>query len=452
MLNKLKTLRVKFIIITFFTYLILVSVVLVSCALRFAKNSITEYEKLGTHILKILSEEIDSSKFDDYLSGDYDVAEYNRIKELMNRYVKYNNEVEYLYVFEIPQEGTTATVIFDADREDDLGEPLGSPYDLEVSFVNDIETLRKGLPAGPYRDYTEYGYLMTCAEPLKDSNGNCNAYIFIDLNMSKATQANRDFMKILVCLELAFMMVVLYAGMRAVSVRITIPIEKLYTCLKNFSYDSDEEQYQNIERLKALNIHTNKEIEELYTALIETTEKSYNLQHEVTGISRKLTVMQDIAFVDAMTGVGNKFAYERQINKYRNLQDLAIVVVDINNLKYINDTYGHVKGDSYIQGCCRQICDTFKKSPVFRVGSDEFVVVLTNDDYKHRNEYIAKLKQLFLDTYINKDLEVFERYSAAIGMAEKESSADIVESIFKRADANMYEDKELFKAKYGSYR
>ena len=54
----------------------------------------------------------------------------------------------------------------------------------------------------------------------------------------------------------------------------------------------------------------------------------------------------------------------------------ALVECDINGLKGINDTYGHEIGDVYIVNSCRGICSVFKHSPVFRIGGDEFVVIL----------------------------------------------------------------------------
>lgn len=61
--------------------------------------------------------------------------------------------------------------------------------------------------------------------------------------------------------------------------------------------------------------------------------------------------------------------------------EFAIAVFDLNNLKDINDRLGHEVGDQYIKNACRVICDSFKHSPVFRVGGDEFAVFLENTDY-----------------------------------------------------------------------
>ena len=90
---------------------------------------------------------------------------------------------------------------------------------------------------------------------------------------------------------------------------------------------------------------------------------------------------------DPLTNVNNRIAYE---NKIKNIQaeinnniyqHFAIAMFDVNNLKLVNDNNGHDAGDEYLNRACHLICNIFKHSPVFRIGGDEFVAILTGDDY-----------------------------------------------------------------------
>jgi diguanylate cyclase (GGDEF)-like protein len=128
--------------------------------------------------------------------------------------------------------------------------------------------------------------------------------------------------------------------------------------------------------------------------------------------------------------------------------EFAIVMVDLNNLKYINDEHGHRAGDAYIKGCCHMMCEAFKHSPVFRVGGDEFVAVLTGHDYENRRAIVDQLKSDYEDSY-NKGTDPWLKYSAAVGLAENASGDDSVEVVFKRADERMYENKAQIKKKHG---
>ena len=158
------------------------------------------------------------------------------------------------------------------------------------------------------------------------------------------------------------------------------------------------------------------------------------------------------AFRDALTRTGNRTGY---LDKQKELQVLmdeggadgfAIVIIDLNNLKKTNDEYGHDKGDILIKNASRILCHVFTHSPVYRIGGDEFVVVLTDEDYKNR---IALLDQLVAQNkgcYEKLSLEKGEA-SFSIGMAEYRKEADVkVEEVFARADQAMYRNKKEMKA------
>ena len=95
---------------------------------------------------------------------------------------------------------------------------------------------------------------------------------------------------------------------------------------------------------------------------------------------------------DDLTGIKNKNAYgefERRLNDQIESGDIgtfAIAICDVNGLKTVNDTMGHKAGDEYIKAASKIVCDTFKHSPVFRVGGDEFVAILKGDDFESRDD------------------------------------------------------------------
>ena len=101
---------------------------------------------------------------------------------------------------------------------------------------------------------------------------------------------------------------------------------------------------------------------------------------------------------DELTHTKNKTAYHEKEEELNRLikeghEPFGIVVCDINNLKVINDTEGHKAGDEYIKASCTMICRIFAHSPVFRIGGDEFVVILTNQEYKDRQNLISRLRR-----------------------------------------------------------
>jgi diguanylate cyclase (GGDEF)-like protein len=142
----------------------------------------------------------------------------------------------------------------------------------------------------------------------------------------------------------------------------------------------------------------------LRTFVIENEREEYRRTLEIA-LEREQEQFQELckawqlAYKDALTGVKSKLAYAEKIEQIdREIakgirQELALVVLDVNNLKRINDTLGHEVGDEYIKAACRLICDSFKKSPVYRVGGDEFVVFLEQEDYENREKLLAAFNE-----------------------------------------------------------
>lgn len=137
-----------------------------------------------------------------------------------------------------------------------------------------------------------------------------------------------------------------------------------------------------IRPLKELNTAAKKIAEGDYSVSISNQTKdevgtlAESFQKTVDSLQKYITYINGLAYRDPLTGVKNKTAYqeaERQMEeRMRTGQpEFAVVVMDINGLKTVNDTCGHDFGDILIIDACKLICRTFKRSPVYRIGGDE---------------------------------------------------------------------------------
>ena len=149
---------------------------------------------------------------------------------------------------------------------------------------------------------------------------------------------------------------------------------------------------------------------------------------------------------DDLTGIKNKNAYgefEHKLNEQiaaGEVDEFAIAICDVNGLKTVNDTQGHKAGDDYIRSASKLVCDTFKHSPVFRVGGDEFVVILKGSDFESRDE----LEKRFMDIATRNAEE--HKVVVACGIAVFDKMHDKnVSAVFERADALMYKNKMSLK-------
>ena len=156
-------------------------------------------------------------------------------------------------------------------------------------------------------------------------------------------------------------------------------------------------------------------------------------------------------FVDALTSVRNKGAFSNYMEKLQERLDqgeefeFAIGMFDCNNLKNINDEYGHDKGDIYLKAACQLICKVFDHSPVFRIGGDEFAVVLEKNDFINREELLSQFEERrkeISDSADNKWEEIHIAVGIAVYDPENDSGAT---DTMRRADKIMYDNKRIVK-------
>jgi diguanylate cyclase (GGDEF)-like protein len=156
---------------------------------------------------------------------------------------------------------------------------------------------------------------------------------------------------------------------------------------------------------------------------------------------------------DELTGVKNSNAYkeyeekiDRKISSGDEDLKIGVVMCDINDLKYINDTMGHNFGDEAIQATSNLICSVFQHSPVFRVGGDEFVVVIKDHDYEHREALLERFRE---EAEVNRKTRTGP--VVASGMAVYEEGDRKLADVLCRADHLMYENKGDLKSRKNDY-
>ena len=123
----------------------------------------------------------------------------------------------------------------------------------------------------------------------------------------------------------------------------------------------------------------------------------------------------------------------------------GIIMFDLNYLKETNDTYGHDVGNKLIASAARIISDTFKRSPVFRIGGDEFLVILQNRDLEERDALFEKFESDYANTFVEAG-DAKLPISIAKGFSTFDPATDTQFSdVFNRADDQMYQNKKNMK-------
>lgn len=238
----------------------------------------------------------------------------------------------------------------------------------------------------------------------------------------------------------AFIVVLFFSILYTIIVthRIVRPLKQLTRAAEEISSGINEAQLLNVP------IDSKDEVGTLSRVLTNTYEK----------IQEYTTYINALAYRDSLTGIKNSTAYTEaiaELNKEINLNNpqFGVLVADINNLKQTNDHYGHDIGNELIIHTAKILTDIFKTSTVFRIGGDEFAVVLKGADYENYREQLVKLDHACSEDYITV-CETRIPVSLARGVSLFNPEIDCVyEDVFAKADHAMYLNKEESKMVLG---
>lgn len=154
---------------------------------------------------------------------------------------------------------------------------------------------------------------------------------------------------------------------------------------------------------------------------------------------------------DSLTDLYNRDYFECQMKKYDKEEDvsIAIVICDLDELKFINDHYGHMMGDQLIKETAALLKECTSENVIAaRIGGDEFAIMLIDADPLHIEVFLAKLQEKIALFNSSSDLL---RIKMSKGYANHESSIGKMGQLFVEADDKMYEEKNKKKINRYTY-
>ena len=243
----------------------------------------------------------------------------------------------------------------------------------------------------------------------------------------------RMIMMILACF--VFIMTFFIIATYVITRKIVRPLKQLAVAAETIADGNTE--------LNLDSCNTGDEVEFLANSMKKTSEK----------LRAYMSYINALAYRDSLTGVKNATAFKDAVTNIniniRTKSDVAFAVLaaDMNMLKATNDHYGHDIGNKLIVTSAKVICDTFKHSPVFRIGGDEFVVILENEDLKNYSQLISEFDKACAESFI---MAGDERINVSIARGIEcytPGSDTSFEDVAARADRKMYENKQEFKNK-----
>lgn len=188
----------------------------------------------------------------------------------------------------------------------------------------------------------------------------------------------------------------------------------------------------------------------------QTIKGIYVILRDVSERTKTAQKIQYMSFHDQLTGLYNRRALLKDINleikrAETNQVAFALMTIDLDRFKYINDTFGHIIGDQILVKVAERLLEfNTYKCHVYRQGGDEFNILLSQ---MNRQE-VASIAQQILSTFANSFyLDSQEYYiSPSIGISMYPQDGEDIETLIKNADEALFRVKERGKAHYQFYR
>ncbi len=163
--------------------------------------------------------------------------------------------------------------------------------------------------------------------------------------------------------------------------------------------------------------------------------------------------LEKLTNIDPLTGIYNR-RYFYNISKElialskRENRELSLAMVDIDDFKQINDTYGHDVGDDILKLLVEKVNDNIRESDIFmRFGGEEFIIILPNTSSQQANVVMEKVRSVINHQKFLNDIS----FTVSIGISNYKKEDKDVESLFKRADLALYSAKNSGKNRVNIY-
>ncbi len=177
---------------------------------------------------------------------------------------------------------------------------------------------------------------------------------------------------------------------------------------------------------------------------------------DITDRKRNEEIIKKLAFYDTLTGLPNRSLFDDRLRQElakarRHKRSLAIMFIDLDRFKFINDTFGHNTGDLFLQAVSKRLQDTMREGDtVSRLSGDEFLFLFCDINNTDAASVVAnKILEKLSEVFVINNKEIYT--TGSIGISIFPENGNDLESLVKNADAAMYHAKEQGRNNYQFY-
>ncbi len=368
---------------------------------------------------------------------DKDTPEYQECMRILRKFYD-NIQLEFIYCIYNRGNGL---YVFGPDPSDDPGtfdDPVITTPALEEAFRGTSSVDQQA-----YRD--EWGIFYSSYSPVFTRDGEVACVVAVDFD---ANWYNNQLSKQLwTVLGAVFLMLVAGIGM---TLMISGQLRKRLSKVNQEAAELENEVEHLAQQIRLdSSVDSGGESGESRNGKTDLESIRHQLQKTGDRLKEYILYTQARSRQDLMTGAGSRNAYLETVEQLnRRISEgnaaFAIGIFDINNLKQINDIYGHETGDGIIVQAADALAEVFSRENIFRIGGDEFFAVMDGGDEEAVSRAGAHLQEVILRKNrqpVHPDAEL--AMSRGFAVFDPRRDADFL-AIFRRADQNMYSNKESF--------
>jgi len=185
--------------------------------------------------------------------------------------------------------------------------------------------------------------------------------------------------------------------------------------------------------------------------LIQYSLESYASRQKILQAKERI---HKLAYYDSLTTLPNRTLFHEHVAQQLNIslinqESLALIFLDIDHFKFINNTWGHSVGDSLLQGISTRLQRALPEQFVARMGGDEFMILLTNTTITKTEEVVKTIQTILEPVFIYNDYHFY--ITSSIGIALYPEHGNQMDFLLRNADTAMYTAKNLGRNNYQFY-
>lgn len=258
----------------------------------FRNAVVAQQEKLVNSTATSAALEVNGDMIDEYLAHSHDVPGYDETEKSLYSLLAGDEDIRYIYVYKITDDG--CHVVFDLDTPDLEADKPGAVVELDKAVLPFRGELLAGEEIGTIVSDDSFGKLITAYKPIYSSDGKCVAYAAVDVSMYHVDDLERNFITGMIALYLAFFIVIFTVVLWVIEYHIVKPVNSMSAVANSFAFNNtDEKLNENVDMMRALDIHTGDEIENLYGAVLKTASDSVAQVEDIRRKNETIKKMQD---------------------------------------------------------------------------------------------------------------------------------------------------------------